>query len=393
MRCLEDAVVMMLRDFPFYGHFLLECRREPDPGPYPLGLTLRNGVPLLTCNETALSTLHPRERQALLEHLVKHLIHLHMSRGKGRNERSWDVACDCAINPTIEHLPPSALLPQRFGLPDGLAAEEYYEELSRRFDTGNLEGKGYGDGVRDARGAQGEGEQSAEGEGSRGEETVDNHRGWSDADTTPLPLAQEVVRRMVSDAWQNSGGEVPPDIRPVIHRLLAPSPISWRQLLRQFVATAGRVGRSATWMREHRRFGHDVPGIRKRRRLNLLVGIDVSDSTNQPETREAFARELLMIARGAEARMTVLYANTTVRRIQQFIGVPRVVESYHGGGFTDLRPLFQHAREMNPPPAAIIYLTDGYGPAPERMEFPTLWVLTKEGKRPVPWGTELRLDV
>lgn len=146
-------------------------------------------------------------------------------------------------------------------------------------------------------------------------------------------------------------------------------------------------------MREHRRFGHDVPGIRKRRRLNLLVGIDVSDSTNQPETREAFARELLMIARGAEARMTVLYANTTVRRIQQFIGVPRVVESYHGGGFTDLRPLFQHAREMNPPPAAIIYLTDGYGPAPERMEFPTLWVLTKEGKRPVPWGTELRLDV
>ena len=35
--------------------------------------------------------------------------------------------------------------------------------------------------------------------------------------------------------------------------------------------------------------------------------------------------------------------------------------------FTDLRPVFDHAKSMKPPPAAIIYLTDGFGPAPERM--------------------------
>jgi len=46
---------------------------------------------------------------------------------------------------------------------------------------------------------------------------------------------------------------------------------------------------------------------------------------------------------------------------------------------------------MHPRPAAIIYLTDGYGPAPEEMEFPTLWVLTPDGKKPVEWGVELRL--
>ena len=392
MRSLEDAVVRMLRDFPFYGHFLLGCRKESDSGPYPLGITLRSGVPVISCNEAALVTLDPEERQALLEHLVKHLIHLHMVRRKGRTERNWDVASDCAINPTIANLPPSATLPQRFGLPDGLAAEEYYDELSLRFDTGNLEGKGYGDNQRDLQGAQGEGEQPVEGDGSRGELTMDSHEGWSEANSTPLPLAQEVVRRMVMEALQGSGGEIPSDIRPLIQRLLAPSPVPWRQILRQFVATAGRVGRSSSWMREHRRFGHDIPGVKKRRRLNLLVGIDVSDSTDLPELRERFARELLSIARGRESRVTVLYANSTVRSIRTFTGNPQVVESYHGGGFTDLRPVFDYAREMHPPPAAIIYLTDGYGPAPERMEFPTLWVLTREGKRPVPWGTELRLD-
>ena len=392
MRLLEDSVVRMLRDYPFYGHFLLRCRKDQDSGPYPLGITLRNGIPVISCNETALATLHPLERQALLEHLIKHLIHLHMVRRKGRTERTWDVACDCALNPAIENLPPSALLPERFGLPDGLSAEEYYEDLAQRLDTGNLEGKGYGDSDQDQQGAKGEGNKLEIGEDSRGDDTLDSHRGWSEADTTPLPLAQEVVRKMVVEAWQNSGGDVPPDIMPTIQLLLAPPVIPWRQVLRQFVATAGRVGRSSSWMREHRRFGHDTPGIRKRQRLNLLVGVDVSDSTNQVELREAFAGELMSIARGRDSRITVLYANSRVMQIRKFTGEPHVVEVYHGGGFTDLRPLFDHAREMKPAPAAIIYLTDGYGQAPEHMEFPTLWVLTKDGKRPVPWGAELRLD-
>jgi predicted metal-dependent peptidase len=392
MRILEDAIVRMLRDFPFYGHFLLGCRKEPDPGPYPLGITLRNGVPVLSCNEAALATLEPEERQALLEHLLKHLIHLHMARRKGRTERTWDVACDCAVNPSIANLPPSALLPERFGLESGLAAEEYYEELARRFDTGNLEGGGIGDAHQDHRGAEGEGSDIAEAAALADDDTSDSHRAWRDADTTPLPLAEEVVRRMAVDAWRSSGGDVPEDIRPVIDRLLSPSPIPWRQVLRQFVAAAGRVGRTTTWMRVHRRFGHDTPGIRKRQRLNLLVGIDVSESTDRPELREAFARELLAIARGREARITVLYANTRIRRIEQFTGIPQVVESFHGGGFTDLRPVFDHARSMKPPPAAVIYLTDGFGPAPERMEFPTLWVLTKEGRPAAPWGAELQLD-
>ena len=146
-------------------------------------------------------------------------------------------------------------------------------------------------------------------------------------------------------------------------------------------------------MREHRRFSHTTPGIRKRRRLNLLIGIDVSDSTNSAELREAFARELLHIAAGRDATVTVLYANSRIQKITSFSGAPGIVECYHGGGFTDLRPVFDYAKTMQPLPAAVIYLTDGVGPAPEQMEFPTLWVLTAAGEKPVPWGIELRMEI
>jgi predicted metal-dependent peptidase len=387
---LENAIVRLLRGKPFYGHFLLNLRRSEHIGsPFAAGVTVRNGVPTLSLNPPLFVRLSAREQEALLEHLIKHLLHLHPLRRKERNQHDWDVSCDLAINPTIEGLPDNALLAEMYGMENGLAAEEYYDSLVPPFDAGNLEGSGYGDGQQDdAPGSSGQGQADI-----RDAETLDDHEIWSAADSTPLALAEEMMRSITRDSLRGSDGETPADVRSVVDGLLHPSPVPWQQILRQFVATAGRVGCTSTWLREHKRFGHDTPGNRKRRRLNLLVGIDVSDSTDTARLREDFARELLQIARGRDARITVLYTNSRIRRVEAFNSSSCVLQRYDGGGFTDLRPVFEYARGMQPLPAAVIYLTDGIGPAPERMEFPTLWVLTSEGEKPAPWGIELRLEV
>ena len=396
-RILEDAVVRLLKRRPFYGHFLLGFRRRfTEAGPA-VGATIAAGVPLLAVNPDALRSFAPDVRQGLLEHVLKHILHLHPLRRGGRHGGDWDAACDLAVNPTIAHLPPGALVPDRLRLEEGLAAEEYYRLLHRPFDAGNQDGDGIGNASADRGGQIGAGQQEERcGRDAGAVESqglVDDHHIWQEAASTPAALAEEVVRSMVRDAWRKSRGEVPGEVRELVAGMLAPSPVPWPQVLRQFVASAGRVGRRATWKREHRRFGHQTPGIRKRRRLNLLVGIDVSDSTNIRELREAFAGELVQIARGRESRLTVLYAGSRIQKIENFRSSEAVAEVYEGGGFTDLRPVFDYARQMQPPPAAVIYLTDGYGEAPERMEFPTLWVLTGEGRKPVDWGVELRLDV
>lgn len=387
-RELENTIVRLLKRRPFYGQFLLAVRREQRPGSFPLGITFRDGVLVLVVDPQRFDAESPAAREGLLEHCVKHVIHLHMVRRKGRNGHDWDVACDLAINPSIEHLPVDAPLPVHFSVDDGLAAEDYYNLLSNPFDAGSLEGQGAGRARKDEGGATGEGCDR-----DLNATTVDDHGAWEEADSTPFRLAEEVVRGMVREAWRQADGDVPADIRHVLEGMLAPSPIAWQQVLRQFVAAAGRIGREASWLKEHRRFAHMTPGIRKRRRLNLLVGIDVSESTDAVELREAFARELVRISRGRDAEITVLYANSRIQRMESFRGALGVTEVYHGGGFTDLRPVFEHARAMIPRPAAIIYLTDGAGPAPAHMEFPTLWVLTREGEKPVPWGAELRLEV
>lgn len=385
---LENAVVRLLKQRPFYGHFILNLRREErNLNGKGAGATFKDGIPVMAVDPVKFSTLTAPQQQALLEHMVKHLLHLHPLRRKGRNQHDWDVACDLAINTGIADLPDDALLPAYYDAPDGLAAEEYYDLLVPPFDTGNLDGSGFGDADSSENGAAGDGQRSDTAT------TFDNHALWSDADSTPLTLAEETMRAITRDSLRGSDGETPAELRSVVDSLLRPSHIPWRQILRQFIATAGRTGRKSSWMREHRRFSHTTPGIRKRRRLNLLIGIDVSDSTNIVELREAFARELLRIAAGRDAAISLLYANSRIQKIATFSGAPEVVERYDGGGFTDLRPVFDYARTMHPLPAAVIYLTDGIGPAPETMEFPTLWVLTAEGEKPVPWGVELRMEI
>jgi predicted metal-dependent peptidase len=386
-RIVENAIVRLLKDRPFYGYLLAGIRKSSSDSCFPLGITIRQGIPTLTFNEPLLAGFSQEEQEALLEHCVLHLLHLHPSRRKERSRHDWDIASDLAINPLLEKMPLSAPRPEYFRLPDGLSAEEYYLKLVDPFDTGNLKGSGTGTADQEDAGMSGDGPTET------GHAPVDDHTAWDEADSTPLRLAEEMVREMARDAGQKCGGELPGELRQLLESLLAPPDIPWRMVLRQFIATAGRVGHRSTWQRENRRFTHATPGNRKRQRLNLLIGVDVSDSTNAPELREAFAREIVHISRGRECHLTVAYASSRIQRIESFRSSTTQITSYYGGGFTDLRPLFEYARTMHPRPAAVIYLTDGLGPAPAEMEFPTLWVLTAEGEKPAPWGVELRLEV
>lgn len=390
MRTLENAIIRLLKQKPFYGHLLLQLHRTPlQKNKHAAALTIRNGIPILSVAEEPFGTLTSPEQEALLEHVLKHLLHLHPLRRRSRNSHDWDVSCDLAINPTIAGLPSGALHPESYGMPSGLSAEEYYDLIVPPFDFGTIEGSGEGSAEQASNGSAGEGPEHQIHEA----ETIDDHDAWQDADSTPFTLAEEMIRSMARDALRGSDGETPADIRAVVDVLLHPAPIPWRQILRQFIATAGRTGRSSTWMREHRRFMHETPGTRKQRKLNLLVGIDVSDSTNIVALREAFAAELVSLARGRDCSITVLYANSRIQQVETFNSASFVAQRYDGGGFTDLRPVFEYAKNIHPLPAAVIYLTDGIGPVPEQMSFPTLWVLTQEGEKPAPWGVELRLTV
>ena len=60
---------------------------------------------------------------------------------------------------------------------------------------------------------------------------------------------------------------------------------------------------------------------------------------------------------------------------------------YMGGGGNDFNPLFEYIRDQKLNPNVLIFFTDGYTICPEeKPPYPVIWMLTKGGVAPVPWG-------
>ena len=103
----------------------------------------------------------------------------HPFRRGHRDAVLWNVACDLAINPDIAAMPLEAPRPKYFALPDGLAAEEYYQLLIDPFSCGSIDGAGADDATQDKGGSVGDGPDEAEGgQGAATAAPLDDHAVW-----------------------------------------------------------------------------------------------------------------------------------------------------------------------------------------------------------------------
>ena len=212
-RPLQDAIVRLLKRRPFYGQFLLQFRRRQQSGNRAVAITIIDATPTLIIDLQRFSRFAPLEQEALLEHLLKHVLNLHPCRRRERNQRHWDLACDLAINPSIENLPPEAVLPQRFRLLPGLTAEEYYARLLQLPELGNQQGDGSGEQKQPKTAEQSSAERAEPLADRQQATTIDDHQYWQEADRTPVSLSEQVIRQMVRNAAKKCHGELPEDLQ------------------------------------------------------------------------------------------------------------------------------------------------------------------------------------
>jgi predicted metal-dependent peptidase len=122
-------------------------------------------------------------------------------------------------------------------------------------------------------------------------------------------------------------------------------------------------------------------------RVRGLAVIDTSGSIDD-ETLASVAAILQRIEDVAE--LIVVECDAKIQRVYPFNGV---IRSVMGRGGTDFCPPFERAFLAKTGAEAVIYFTDGEGPAPKRQpHVPVIWALTHEGKPPVTWGRTLRVE-
>ena len=207
-----------------------------------------------------------------------------------------------------------------------------------------------------------------------------------------MAAAEAMREKIVATAHQieRTGGSLPGHLQDVVESVLQPE-IRWQELLAQFVTSC--YGGSRRWLPPNRRYVGRGLYLQSSRteRLRAVVAIDTSGSTTEDLPR--FFSELDSLLRTfGNYEMTVIQADAEVQSVQSFDdaapydGSGKWKTRGHGG--TDFRPVFDYvASDPSLDPSCLIYVTDGFGPAPEAPPpYPVVWILTSDGTPPAAWG-------
>jgi predicted metal-dependent peptidase len=135
-----------------------------------------------------------------------------------------------------------------------------------------------------------------------------------------------------------------------------------------------------------------LPSIRSAELPPIVIAVDTSGSIT-PEDLNQFSAEVTAICEDLPiSTVKVLYCDEQVTEGPEYTKDDLPVRlTPQGGGGTDFRPVFDFVREHGIDPACLIYITDGYGKAPDRAPpYDVLWALT-EDRPPAQWGERLNL--
>lgn len=355
LRRVQSARTTLLLDQPFFGVLALQLQLLDDPT-CPTAWTDGTSVAF---SPAFVDTLSQDELIAVLAHEVMHCACGHQWRRDSREPKRWNVAADYAINGLLKEagfrLPASALLDDRL---TGRSAEWIYDRLPH--GTDNEQGTGPEPGTGEVRDAPADSTQS--------------EADW-----------QQVTKQAAKIAAGQ--GKLPASMRRDLDQLTAPR-VDWRSTLRRYVQEVTRADYS--WSRPNVRYlasGLFLPALHAIACGPIVVAVDTSGSIDSVLLAQ-FGAEIQTIADELQpSRITVMYCDADVQRVDTFERGDRIILAADGGGGTNFCPVFEAVDASGDTPAVLVYLTDLDGTFPEQApDYPVVWCKAGGYRTRVPFG-------
>ena len=403
---LKIAILRMAKSYPFHTHLLQSNRFRYDQDVDTIGVTIRDFKLQFLYSPAFVCACEFEELTGLLHHMVNHVLfeHLLVEPEAFSDREARTIAEEVTVNEWIkEPLPGDPITLEQFpDLPKGEDTDTRYTRLAGK--SAVLSQKTLQTGRKTVpnvpKTVQNEPKNGCSGENS-GRKTLDNHDVWKQAQENPILgklVVQHAVRQAKHALDERDWDALPDDIRRHIDTVLAGSTsknsterihggkaglLDWKSELRRFVARATESQPSLH--RVPRRFPELVGIIPGKsyspNRLNIISVIDTSVSMTT-DLLDQIGGELRILSR--DCNITVVECDTEIRSVYRF---QREITKVHGRGGTDLRPPFERKFLSRHQADALIYFTDGHGPAPDKpARIPTLWCLTPSGVPPAEWG-------
>lgn len=402
---MEKVAIRLIKSSPFYASLLSQMRKIEVSGELAKqipteAVSIENGRINFYFNPKFLETLTVDEAVGVLTHECNHLVYGHCTRMKDefkQNATLANIAADLNANRNIPKLPKGACTVESISkelnikLKEDDTSENYYKELLK--NSPKMEVQDNGDGsftitMKDKNGNV---------TGQTKVVPVDSHEKWNKEGqgSSDVPeLAKEVIRQAIkeaADATIKERGHLPNGLESIVEEWLKPAVISWKTLLKRFVAASIKSGHKMSWKRPNRRFGEQQKGKLSDRMISITVAIDTSGSIDN-EDLKSFIAEMKVIQSCYKGSITVIECDAEIQKEYKLNRYNKVDTKFKGRGGTSFKPVFEHIKDKHIKTDLLIFFTDLWGDQDscKKPSYPVIWVSTTENTS-VPWGHVISL--
>ena len=187
-------------------------------------------------------------------------------------------------------------------------------------------------------------------------------------------------------------GKLPAGMDIFIKELLQPK-LDWRNMMRQFIVSVSKS--DFRWVPPNKRFVHRgmyLPSMTGESLGDVVVIVDNSGSTL--DNQQEFFSECNGLLQQYDMNLHLIVCDTEINFYQVYQKGESLKLNHKGGGGTDLTKAFKYIKKKMINPTVVVCLTDGYTPFPKKEEYPTLWILTKDGidLKDIPFGQGVKVN-
>lgn len=397
---------LMLKQ-PFYGLFLIGLNKELSKR-VDTACIAKDGINIkLVVNPEYLGEQDEKTRVGILQHEMLHVAMQHLGMfDQYENKRLLNVAADLEIN---QYIPDEFKGTTWEGLdivngefkgvklPPRAGTRVYYDILQKELDEyekqkGNGSGDDGDDDGNEDGGNENGGNDKTNGNGNGGGSSSEfaewfnqgshegEHQLWEEFENlseAEKKLIQKQIDHQLKEIAQSqrSRGTVPSELQSYIDKLFEKheAVIDWKQYLRRFGTRSTKIETKKTRKKPNIRFGSG-PAIKIKPKRTTLVAIDTSGSVSDQDLIEFFAEIENIYKTGTS--VTIMECDSYVHRTYEYNGNKSDVLRVTGRGGTSFDPVMEEIFKQPGKYQNLIYLTDGYAPAPVKVPLiPILWVI------------------
>jgi len=381
---IQKATAQLTMDHPFVSAILL---KHPIKERHDIPTLAVDGRGQIYYNPKFIDTLSVPQVVWGLAHETFHRIGQHATRKGHRKHKPWNYAGDAWINDVLDEAKIGTRIENCVNMPGSKddTVENIYDKLPK--DGG--EGGKKGDGPPEP----GSGNGQPEDNDGIGDDILNENMPQDEAERKQLEAEMKVE---VAEAAQiaKARGRLPGILAKIAEQIIDVK-TPWYDILERYMV--GMTKNECSWRRPNRKFAASdiyLPSLDNQPMMGKVVcQVDISGSVSMPEIHHygGHIKRIVEMCRPEEVH--VIYTDTEVQKHEVFEQGEEVHINYHSGGGTDMTAGYRWLEKEGIEPDVFITLTDGYTGWPDKVDVPSIWVISSDIKAPDHAGETIHFEM